>query len=71
MVEPWLRGEGECCLRGPQGQCMYNITVNDLMLTNDKQWDVHKIRHLFTHKVVKEILKVTPDGRYGKRFYGM
>ncbi|PNX55279.1 hypothetical protein L195_g048906, partial [Trifolium pratense] len=43
MTEPWLRGDGKGWIRAPQPQGVYNITVNDLMLDDIKQWDSNKI----------------------------
>lgn len=57
MNEPLLRGKGGGCLGGSQGQRVYDLTVNNLMLANVKQWDIQKIRNLFVHKVVYDILK--------------
>lgn len=58
MTEPWLRGLEEVYLGSPQGQRVYNITINDLMLANVKRWDAQKIKHLFSQEVANEILKV-------------
>lgn len=58
MLDPWLRGGGNGGIYAPQGQRVYNITVNNFMLPNVKQWNTKKIRQLLTHVVVMEILKV-------------
>lgn len=59
MHEPWLRGKGEGWICAPQGQDVYNITVNNFMMTNVIQQDTQKIRQLFTHDAVRQILKVS------------
>lgn len=59
MNEPWLRGAEEGCFRGLQGQDVYDIIVNNLMLANVKQYDIHKIRYMFTNDVANDIFKVT------------
>lgn len=37
---------------------VYNINVNNLFLNNGKQWDEQKIKQMFTHDAIKEILDV-------------
>lgn len=58
MFEPWLRSEGKGWENASQGQGVYNINVNNLMLNNVKQYDAHKIKQIFTHDATKEILDV-------------
>lgn len=36
MNEPWLRGQGERCVDGPQGRGVYTLFVNNLMISNTK-----------------------------------
>jgi hypothetical protein len=58
MHEPWLRTSQDCCIRAPQSQNVYNLTVQHLLLHNIKKWDEEKINSLFPIDVAKEILAV-------------
>ncbi|XP_058760148.1 uncharacterized protein LOC131633450 [Vicia villosa] len=58
MNEPWIRGDREGCLRAPQNQGVYNITVNDLLIPNVKQWNMRVLCDLFDNTVVKDIMQV-------------
>lgn len=40
MNESWLMRVEEGCSGGPQGQGVYDITPNNLMSANVKQWDI-------------------------------
>ncbi|XP_058776492.1 uncharacterized protein LOC131650797 [Vicia villosa] len=58
MNEPWLQGSREGCLTGPQNQGVYTLTVNDILLTNVKQWNMGVLCDLFDYSVVRDILQV-------------
>ncbi|XP_058774349.1 uncharacterized protein LOC131648625 [Vicia villosa] len=58
MCDPWLRGRREGCLQGPQVHGAYNITVNNLMLPNSKQWDMRKLTEMFDCAAVEDIIHV-------------
>lgn len=58
MMDPWLKGVGKGWLYAPQSQDVYHLTLNDLTVPNVKQWDIQKIKQLFMHDVVLEIMKV-------------
>ncbi|XP_058767237.1 uncharacterized protein LOC131640887 [Vicia villosa] len=47
MQEPWIRGNDDRCVPGPQQQGIYNLVVQDLLLPNAKQWNMRLIRELF------------------------
>jgi hypothetical protein len=47
MSDPWLRGKEGAWIKSPQAQGAFNITVNDLMLSNAKMWDKRKIETMF------------------------
>lgn len=47
MNETWIRGPREGCLDGPKKQGAYNLTVNNLMLSNLNQWDIRALYELF------------------------
>lgn len=58
MNEPCLRGKKERCLMGPQKQGIYDITVKQLILSNEKQWGMRLIRDLFDLAAIEDILQV-------------
>ncbi|KAI5400556.1 hypothetical protein KIW84_065444 [Lathyrus oleraceus] len=58
MSEPWLRGMNKVAWEVLKGKCVYDINVDNVRLTNVKQWDVQEIRDVFTHDVANDILKV-------------
>jgi hypothetical protein len=58
MEEPWLRDKKGAWLPSPQQQGVYNITLHDLMHSNEKSWDKEKIESLFDTHVAKRILDI-------------
>jgi hypothetical protein len=58
MGEPWLRGKDETWVPSPQEQGVYNITVHELMNSNEKVWDKEKIESLFPSYIAKSMLNV-------------
>ncbi|GAU34086.1 hypothetical protein TSUD_255820 [Trifolium subterraneum] len=58
MGEPWLRVEDGGWVESPQNQCVYNLSIQQLMLPNSKHWDVDKIHSLFSERVANMILAV-------------
>jgi hypothetical protein len=55
MGDPWLRDDQSRWMRAPQNSSVYNITVNQIILPNTKQWDLDKINSLFSDEVVNSI----------------
>ncbi|GAU30590.1 hypothetical protein TSUD_392810 [Trifolium subterraneum] len=58
MGEPWLRVEDGRWVASPQHQGVYNLSLQQLMIHNSKQWDVEKINELFSVKDAHMILAV-------------
>jgi hypothetical protein len=58
MGEPWLRAEDGRWITSPQTQGVYNLTIQQLMIPNSKQWNVEKLNSLFLKEEVKKILAV-------------
>lgn len=58
MHEPWIRGVQEGCLRGPQRQEAYNMTVKDLLLSGIKQWNMRVLCDVFNPLDIHDILQV-------------
>ncbi|KAK2374683.1 putative mitochondrial protein [Trifolium repens] len=58
MNEPWLKKEDGLWIQAPQEQGVYQLSVNQLMLPNEKMWDYDKIKMLFPLHVVNKILAV-------------
>ncbi|KAK2399000.1 hypothetical protein QL285_048880 [Trifolium repens] len=58
MNEPWLRSNQGNYLNAPQNHNVYNLTVQQLLLPNLKQWDVVKVNSLFSVDVAKSITSV-------------
>jgi hypothetical protein len=58
MNEPWLRGLEGAWIPSPQGQGVYNLHVNDLMVPNVKMWDKDKIHLLFPMHVASRIIDI-------------
>ncbi|GAU31898.1 hypothetical protein TSUD_270830 [Trifolium subterraneum] len=58
MGEPWLRVEDGSWVASPQHQGVYNLSLQQLMIHNSKQWDVEKINELFSAKDAHMILAV-------------
>ncbi|XP_058725499.1 uncharacterized protein LOC131596772 [Vicia villosa] len=59
MNAPWLRDGERKCLTRPQKQGVYNITVNNLMLENVKQWNMRLLRDMFDYTTIEEIIQVS------------
>jgi hypothetical protein len=47
MGELWLRVKDGCWVAASRCQSVYNLTVNQIMLPNIKQWDVEKLSHYY------------------------
>ncbi|CAK8577706.1 unnamed protein product [Lathyrus sativus] len=58
MHEPWIKWKREGCLSGPQKQNVYDIIVKNLILPNEKQWNLRMIREMFNCAEAEEILWV-------------
>jgi hypothetical protein len=58
MNEPWWRGLEGAWIPSPQGQGVYNLHVNDLMVPNVKMWDKDKIHLLFPMHVASRIIDI-------------
>jgi ribonuclease HI len=57
MEDPWLRGEQGTWIPSPQIQGVHNLTINELMVSNRKSWDIIKVESLFPSHVAKCILE--------------
>lgn len=42
IMDPWLKDVGKGGLYTSQDQHVYNITLNDLIVPNVKQWDIKR-----------------------------
>jgi ribonuclease HI len=58
MNEPWLRASQGRCLKAPQTENVYDLTVQHLLLPNVKCWDNNKIYSLFSIDVAHDIINV-------------
>jgi hypothetical protein len=58
MGDPWLRELDGRWVTSPQNQGVHNLYLQHLMLPNSKQWDVVKIKSLFSDQEAKKILAV-------------
>jgi hypothetical protein len=58
MTNSWLRGSANGRMCAPQSQGVYQISVNSLMIENERQWDVNKIMNLFSYDAAAQILAV-------------
>ncbi|GAU14634.1 hypothetical protein TSUD_96980 [Trifolium subterraneum] len=58
MGEPWLRVEDGRWVAAPQKQDVYNLSIQQLMIPNLKQWDVEKINLLFPENEAHKIIAV-------------
>jgi hypothetical protein len=58
MNEPWLKKEDGLWLQSPQDEGVFNMSVNQLMLQNRKEWDSVKIKLLFPLNIANSILDV-------------
>jgi hypothetical protein len=58
MNEPWLKKEDGLWLQSPQDEGVFNMSVNQLMLQNRKEWDSDKIKLLFPLNIANSILDV-------------
>lgn len=54
MSESWLRDGCEGRIVAPQEQCAYSIVVNNLILPKVKQWDIQKIKLIYSWYSVKD-----------------
>jgi hypothetical protein len=58
MNDPWLRDKNLTWIQSPQPQGVHNLTVNDLMLPNLREWDNDKILSLFPVDVANSIIDI-------------
>jgi hypothetical protein len=58
MNEPGLKKEDGLWLQSPQDEGVFNMSVNQLMLQNRKEWDSVKIKLLFPLNIANSILNV-------------
>jgi hypothetical protein len=47
MGEPWSREDDGHWVTSSQAQGVYNLSIQQRMIPNSKQWDVEKIHSLF------------------------
>jgi hypothetical protein len=57
-MEPWLREKEGAWITSPQLQGAYELTVNDLMHQNVKEWNKGKIVALFPMHLVNRIVDI-------------
>jgi ribonuclease HI len=58
MNDSWLRERNNSWVQSPQIQGVHNLTVNELMLPNSREWDYDKITSLFPPSVANCIFDI-------------
>jgi hypothetical protein len=56
MNDPWVRGVQGSWIQSPQSQGVHSLSVFDLIVTEERVWDIDKIESLFPDDMVQAIL---------------
>ena len=56
MNYPWVRGVHGSWIQSPQSQDVHSLRVSDLIVDEQRVWDIDKIESLFSDDMVQAIL---------------
>jgi len=52
MNDPWVRGVQGSWIQSPQSQGVHSLSVSDLIVAEERVWDIDKIESLFPDDMV-------------------
>jgi hypothetical protein len=56
MNDPWVRGVYGSWIQSSPSQDVHNLRVSDLIIDEERVWDIDKIESLFSNEMVQAIL---------------
>ena len=56
MNDPWVRGVHGSWIQSPQSQGVHSLRVSDLIVDEERVWDIDKLESLFPDDMVQAIL---------------